>query len=130
MEELHLTKKDFDVQWYSGTGAGGQHRNRHMNSCRIVHKATGITAHGTSSRTRIDNLDRAFKTLVSRLIAYLNAQGGEPVRVDSEVIRLYHEPRNQVKDLSSGFIQTYKEVVRDGEIGAMIEARKRSMKNE
>jgi len=28
---------DFKVEWYSGTGAGGQHRNKHQNSVRLTH---------------------------------------------------------------------------------------------
>ena len=37
-----LTKNDFIVTYYSGTGAGGQHRNKHQNCVRIKHKETGI----------------------------------------------------------------------------------------
>ena len=33
---------DFKIDWYSGSGAGGQHRNKHQNSCRITHVPTGI----------------------------------------------------------------------------------------
>ena len=30
MKELHLTKKDFKITWFSGQGAGSQHRNKHQ----------------------------------------------------------------------------------------------------
>src|SRR5687768_9355475 len=33
---------DFKIEWFSGTGKGGQHRNRHMNSCRLIHLPTGL----------------------------------------------------------------------------------------
>ena len=46
---------DFKIEWYSGSGAGGQHRNKHQNSCRVTHLPTGIirkseTRHRESSR--------------------------------------------------------------------------------
>lgn len=34
---------DFYVEWFSGSGAGGQHRNKHQNCCRVRHVPTGIT---------------------------------------------------------------------------------------
>lgn len=34
--------KDFHLEWYSGTGSGGQHRNKHMNSARLRHFPTGV----------------------------------------------------------------------------------------
>lgn len=46
---LNFNEKDIEVQWFSGSGAGGQHRNKHQNSCRIKHLPTGII---TSSQTR------------------------------------------------------------------------------
>ena len=42
MDEIHLTKKDFKIEWFSGQGAGGQHRNKHQNCCRIVHLESGL----------------------------------------------------------------------------------------
>jgi protein subunit release factor B len=59
-----VTKKDFDIAWFSGTGAGGQYRNKHQNCCRMVHKESGVTATGQSQRSREANLREAFTNIV------------------------------------------------------------------
>lgn len=49
MTKQHLrswTKDDFDIDWFSGSGAGGQHRNKHQNCVRLKDKETGITCVG------------------------------------------------------------------------------------
>lgn len=38
-----IDPSDFKIEWYSGTGAGGQHRNKHQNSIRLTHIPTGLT---------------------------------------------------------------------------------------
>ena len=53
MDELHLTKKDFKLDWFNGSGAGGQHRNKHQNCCRITHIESGLTSIGQDSRSRV-----------------------------------------------------------------------------
>jgi peptide chain release factor 1 len=37
-----FSEKDFRLEWFSGTGCGGQYRNKHQNSARITHVPTGI----------------------------------------------------------------------------------------
>ncbi len=59
-----LTKKDFKVTWYSGKGAGGQHRNKHQNCCRISHEPSKAVGRGTESRSRQQNQKMAVKRLV------------------------------------------------------------------
>jgi protein subunit release factor B len=60
-----LTKKDFEVQWFSGTGAGGQHRNKHQNCCRLYHPESGVRVTGQSHRDRIANQKEAFNNLMN-----------------------------------------------------------------
>ena len=60
---LTLTKKDFIVTYYSGSGAGGQHRNKHQNCCHIRHDESGVTGLGADSKSRIQNKKTAFKRL-------------------------------------------------------------------
>ncbi len=56
-----VTKKDFKVDWFSGTGAGGQGRNKLMNSCRLTHIASGAMSTGQSNKSRVANQKEAFR---------------------------------------------------------------------
>lgn len=60
-------ESDVSVSYFSGTGAGGQHRNRHMNCVRATHAPTGITATGTSSRSASANYAEAMDSLRERV---------------------------------------------------------------
>jgi len=122
-EEIHLRKKDFRVDWFSGTGGGGQHRNKHQNCCRITHKDTGLSALGTSHRERSPNQKDAFERLTSLLVSHFCAPEHTQRRIDAERVRTYHEPRNEVIDHASGTRMTYKEVVGKPNLGPLIEAR-------
>lgn len=61
-----MADADLKIEWYSGTGAGGQHRNKHQNSCRITHIPTGILA-TAQCRSRENSLAEARKTIEERL---------------------------------------------------------------
>lgn len=60
-----VTKRDFELTWFSGTGSGGQHRNRHMNCCRIRHRDTGIIKTGQSHRDQQANRREALTALAN-----------------------------------------------------------------
>ena len=66
MRELlfSVTKKDLDINFFSGTGAGGQHRNKHQNCVRMFHKESGARSVGQSHREKQVNLREAFNTLI------------------------------------------------------------------
>lgn len=127
MEELHLTKKDFKIEWFSGTGKGGQHRNKHQNCCRITHKATGLKAQGTEARDRPTNQRVAFNRLAKLILAHFYADDPVEREKTREVIRNYHGVRNEVHDKVSGLKQEYRVVVEDGNLSDMIDARRREM---
>ena len=124
MKDLHLTKSDFVVEWFSGTGKGGQHRNKHQNCCRITYPALNLSAQGTSSRSRIDNQRAAFTTLARRIVQYHAIKDAPARRVNSEVIRNYHAERNEVYDKASGMKLSYKQVVTDANLALLIDARR------
>ena len=55
-----ITKKDFEITYFSGKGAGGMHRNKHKNCVRIKHKITGIITTGQDERSLKPNQKNAF----------------------------------------------------------------------
>jgi peptide chain release factor 1 len=109
--EITFNERDFKVEWYSGTGAGGQHRNKHQNSCRITHIPTGTVA-TAQHRSRENSLKEAQEAVLARLnrraegqIAseeerLRKAQVGSGQRGDK--FRTYRFQDGSVKDVRSG----------------------------
>ena len=105
--KIKVSDADLKIEWYSGTGAGGQHRNKHQNSCRITHIPSGILA-TAQCRSRQNSLDLARKTVEERLdnlvkTSYNNSiasdrkqQVGSGMRGDK--IRTYRFQDDVVKD--------------------------------
>lgn len=119
---MKVTEDQFRYEWFSGTGGGGQHRNKHQNCCRCIHEPTGIIATGQTSRSRADNKKVAYVTCLSRVVAKFT-KDKERFLAGTERIRTYHEPDNRVTDHASGLQDTYTNVVIKGEMESMIEAR-------
>lgn len=111
-----MTAKDFKLDWFSGSGAGGQHRNKHQNCCRITHLETGLMATGQNSRSRQTNQREAFERLVGKLIAHYSTP--EERRNISVVVRTYHFERNVATD---GAVSKPVAGVMEGDIDAFLE---------
>lgn len=124
---MKITEDQFRFEWFSGTGKGGQHRNKHQNCCRCIHEPTGISANGTSSRSREDNKRSAYAVCLARIQAHFH-KDTERYQAGNERIRTYHEPDNRVTDHSSGLVDSYQNVVLKGHIDEMIEARAKSVR--
>ena len=58
-----VTKKDLKIEYFSGTGAGGQHRNKHRNCVRMCHVESGARTTGQSHKERLSNVAEAFGRL-------------------------------------------------------------------
>ena len=76
-----INNNDLRVEWYSGTGAGGQHRNKHQNSCRITHIPTG-TVVTAQCRSRQNSYDQARTELDSRIITELKQSNDGKISKD------------------------------------------------
>lgn len=101
MKELlfSITKKDFEVTWFSGTGAGGQYRNKHQNCCRIKHIETGIIGTGQSNRDRVSNQKEAFNSLYNnpQFQVWLNKKISECFINKEEIERKVDEAMKDIK---------------------------------
>lgn len=102
---------DLRIEWYSGTGAGGQHRNKHQNSCRITHIPSGVVS-TAQCRSRQNSYNEALDTLQQRIAQNVERvynthiaedrkqQVGSGMRGDK--IRTYRFQDDTVKDHVSG----------------------------
>lgn len=88
-----LTKKDFKVTWYSGKGAGGQHRNKHQNCCRIYHEPSKAMGRGTESKSRQQNQKMAFKRLIESeaLQNYIKRRASGQALIEDKVNEMMKE---------------------------------------
>ena len=129
MDEIHLTKKDFKIDWYSGSGAGGQKRNKSKSYCRITHIESGLTAQGSDHKSPLANQKDAFEKLAQMVISFYSDDKGKDRFNSTEVIRNYHAVRNEVYDKASGLKMSYKEIVEKNDLKPMIEARLKTIGN-
>jgi len=124
---MRIEHDQFRFEWFSGTGKGGQHRNKHQNCCRCIHEPTGIQANGTNSRSREDNKQAAYITCLSRVQAHYH-KDKERFLAGHERVRTYNEPDNRVTDHASQSQDTFTNVIVKGDIEPMIEARAKNVR--
>jgi peptide chain release factor 1 len=115
-----IPESDLKVEWYSGTGAGGQHRNKHQNSCRITHIPSGLVATAqTRSRQNsyalaIQNIQKELDTAAKRrynnnIASTRKDQVGSGMRGDK--IRTYRFQDDRVQDHLTGKTASTKKVL-------------------
>ena len=123
-----FSKKDFEVTWFSGEGAGGQHRNKHKNSCRIKHKETGLMASSQEHKSAPQNKKAAFRRLVKLLVAhYVPTEERDRPSIGDGYTRTYNEATNRVKDHLTGDTFSYNLTVGKGTLDDIIETRRKKV---
>lgn len=60
-----LSKKDFIVQPFKGSGAGGQHRNKVSTAIRIKHAESGAIGECQEHKSQLQNRKVAFRRLIA-----------------------------------------------------------------
>lgn len=81
-----IRDEDLRVRWFSGTGAGGQHRNKHRNSVELTHVPTGI-ARSAQTRSRENSMASARAEL-EKAIAEAAAIGEASARNDLRTVQI------------------------------------------
>lgn len=104
-------REHYSISWFSGSGSGGQHRNRHMNSARVTHLPTGIvkTAQTRSRENSLQNAMEALNLDLDRKAAMASGTAENGLRRDqvgtgerSDKRRTYRGQDGLVHDHSTG----------------------------
>lgn len=106
-----VSEKDLKVEWYSGTGCGGQNRNKVQSSCRLTHLPSGLVqtaqtrSRENSYKLALDELHKLLQKDHAKKIhqssnAIRSNQVGSGMRGDK--IRTYRFQDDSVKDHVSG----------------------------
>jgi len=114
-----VRKSDLRIDYYRGSGKGGQNRNKRDTACRITHIPTGKASSAEEYNSQAQNRAAAFSRLAGQLLPLMKPSVPEPERSE-EVIRTYHEKRHEVKDHRvSDKTWNYSKVL-DGDLGDVI----------
>jgi ribosome-associated protein len=64
---IEIKESELRIEFFRGTGPGGQHRNVTESAVRIRHLPTGIVAQASESRSQSRNREMAMKRLQDAL---------------------------------------------------------------
>lgn len=112
-----MKDNELKIERITGSGPGGQHRNKTASCVRVTHLPTGIQV-TIDGRNQHANLRKAKKLIVQR-IAEAKAEAVASARKarrdaaikDGPVIRTYDYKRKIVKDHRTGKTASLKEVM-------------------
>jgi len=110
-----VTKKDLRIEFFRGSGPGGQNKNKRDTACRITHIPTGLVAQAQEHTTQDKNKKAAFKRLCDQLVPIMKKETQKKRRSSPDTkVRTYHEKDNRVTDHGTNLQFSYDEFM-DGE---------------
>lgn len=130
--EIDIKPEDVRIDTYRSSGAGGQHVNKTDSAIRITHLKTGIVVTCQNQRSQIQNREKAFAILKSRLYQ-LEKQEKDKVLKElsgtssengfgSQIRSYVFHPYSMVKDTRTSYEEYNTTSVMDGEIDGFINA--------
>ena len=130
--DIDIKESDIRVDITRSSGAGGQHVNTTDSAVRMTHIPTGIVVFSQTQRSQIQNREKAYQILKSRVYDYyqsIEEEKNEKMRKSkigtgdrSEKIRTYNYPQNRVTDHRIGFTTKQLDRVMEGDLDEIIEA--------
>ncbi len=106
--EYDLDMKDVEIQFLAASSAWWQHANRNKTWCRLQHIPTWTIVVIADSKSQVQNKEKAFNLLKSRLLQVEQAKQAEEERSKrlyqlwtwdrSEKMRTYNFPQDRVTD--------------------------------
>ena len=113
-----ITKKDFVIQYFSGTGKGGQHRNKHQNCVRLKHLDSEVITTGQNSKSRKTNLKEAFKNLAEHpKFKFWHTQKVNEIlvgkRIDEIIVEMINEKnlKVEVKNKAGQWVEENNDII-------------------
>jgi peptide chain release factor 2 len=127
--DIVLEDKDYRIDTYRASGAGGQHVNKTDSAIRLTHIETGVVVQCQNDRSQHKNKAAAIKMLKSRLYELeLEKKKAEEAGIEKSEIGWGHQirsyvlaPYQQVKDNRSNVAYSQVDAILDGDITKVIE---------
>lgn len=93
-----VTEKDLRIDYYRGSGNGGQKKQKTSSACRIVHIPTGLMACAEDSRSQTQNRKNAFRRLADKLVPLMKEAVTPKFEHNTQEVRVYRANDRIVKD--------------------------------
>lgn len=129
---IEIKPEDVRIDTYRSSGAGGQHVNKTDSAIRITHLKTGIVVTCQNERSQIQNRERAFAILKSKLYQLEREEQDKKIRsmtadnvlngFGSQIRSYVFHPYSMIKDHRTNYEVGNVGPVMDGDIDGFINA--------
>ena len=124
-----VRKSDLRIEWFNGSGAGGQRRNKRKTACRMTHLPTGKVATCQEHAHGHQNLKGAFMRLV-KLLTPLMTLAPEREQPILRRVRNYSEKHGVRDEREGDRLFDYNVVLHGDGLQSVIEAVQRGESDE
>ena len=115
----NIDKSQLRIEFYRGSGKGGQKRNKTSSACRITHIPTELAATCEAGRSQSQNRATAFGKLAAKLMPLMREEQQKERYSSTERVRTYHERRGLVTDHRTGLDYPYEKTL-DGDLDKLL----------
>ena len=130
--DVHIDEKDIRIDVMRASGNGGQCVNTTDSAVRLTHYPTGIVIYSQTEKSQIQNKEKAFALLRSKLydLELQKKQDAESAERRSQIgtgdrsekIRTYNFPQGRVTDHRINLTLYKLDKILDGDIQEIIDA--------